>query len=91
MFPNTNPQLLVIVSQLGGTIWTETGKADGGKGGGQERGHSKAGVGFLSQWPSVQESGEGLGPEGRDAGEEDRSSPLQCATPPFRAQDISPS
>lgn len=46
---------------MGGTL-----KADGiGKGSGQEGGHSKAGVVFLSQGPTLQEPGEGTREGGR--------------------------
>lgn len=53
--------ILIRRHDLGGTF-----KADGiGKGGGQEGGHSKAGVVFLSQGPTLQEPGEGTCEGGR--------------------------
>lgn len=62
--------VIVVISRCISTRRRDLGitlKADGtGKGSGLEAGHSKAGVVFLSQGPTLQEPGEGLGKEGGD-------------------------
>lgn len=65
-----------------------TSKADEiGKGGGQEGGHSKAGVVFLSQGPTLQEPGEGT-TEARRHGVPSSRPPAPQAITPSRERTL---